>query len=211
MSVKKARCVAAAHLCGSAHRQRPEMAQTSGAAAGWFSLDARNGIALMSMEVALFYLTSEATMSSPVRILAVGSPAGDDRAGWHVADLLRRQGIKSIETIQNVDDLLGHLSPDQRVILIDACCSGAAIGSTFRLQWPDPQIADRGGVSSHGIDIPYVLKLAEALGRLPRETILYAIEIDSSEPQAAMSPAVIAAAEETAARIIEELSLAGSA
>ncbi|MCC9608349.1 hydrogenase maturation protease [Blastopirellula sp. JC733] len=144
-------------------------------------------------------------MSSLVRILAIGSLHGDDQAAWRIADALRGRGFESALAIQNVDQLLEHLAGDERVVLIDACSSGAATGTLFRFEWPDPRITDRTGLSSHGIDLPYVLRLAEALGRLPQDVVVYAIEIHSAQAGEGMSPEVAAAVQLAAESIAEEL------
>lgn len=142
-------------------------------------------------------------------ILAIGSPHGDDQAAWHVAEVLRGRGIGSTYRIQNVDQILGYLSHDVPIILIDACSSGALPGSIFRWRWPHPRISDPGGVSSHGIDIAYALGMAEALGRLPEDIIVYGIELRSTEPVAEVSPEVAAAVERVAEMILEELTAKG--
>lgn len=140
-----------------------------------------------------------------MQILSVGSPHGDDQVGWLVADLLRIRGIKQVQTVQNADQMLWSLTPNCRTMIVDACQSGSVVGTLFRFEWPDPAIEVHVGNSSHGISVPYVLRLAESLGKLPREVLLFAIEIGSTDSNGEMAEEVVAAAHELADQIEREV------
>lgn len=140
-----------------------------------------------------------------MQILCVGSPHGDDQVGWLVGDLLRDKGVELVHRIQNVDQLIEYLTPDIPSIIIDACLSGTAVGTQFRFEWPDPRISAGRGLSSHGIDVPYALRLAEVLGKLPQALVVYGIEIRSSHPTQELDSKVISAAHELADQIAGEL------
>lgn len=140
-----------------------------------------------------------------VQILSVGSPHGDDQVGWLVAELLQKRGIKTVFMVQSVDQLLTHLLPNCKAIIVDACQSGAPIGTLFRFLWPDPRIEKAIGCSSHGINLAYALRLAEVLGKLPTECVLFAIEIPTPAPMQRVGSEVEAAAIAVADQIELEL------
>lgn len=142
-------------------------------------------------------------------ILCVGSPHGNDQVGWLVGHLLRDRGMELVHVIRSVDQLMTLLSSDCRSIIVDACQSGAPVGTIFRFEWPDPRIAAARGLSSHAIDVPYALRMAEVLGKLPRKVILFAIEVESSHPAQEVERTVIAAAHKLADQIEEEIASNG--
>ncbi|WDI41715.1 hydrogenase maturation protease [Bremerella sp. P1] len=144
-----------------------------------------------------------------MQILSVGSSHSDDQVGWLVADLLRERGFEQIHIVHNVDELLWYLTPDSPSIIVDACQSGSPVGTQFRFEWPDPAIDLQIGRTSHGINIPYALRLAEVLGKLPREVIVFAIEIRSSYSTEPMAVEVITAAHGLADRIELEIAAQG--
>src|SRR5262245_42204459 len=103
-----------------------------------------------------------------VRVLAVGSPHGDDRAGWEVVERLcreRRPGIEAAVLSEPLR-LMEHLDGCGRLVIVDACRSGAEPGKVVRLNWPDGRLANSAGPSTHGFGVATALALAEALGRL---------------------------------------------
>ena len=63
---------------------------------------------------------------SRVRILGIGSPSGDDQAGWLTIDALLAQGAPRDEGVvmEKLDrpgaTLIAHLEHAERAILIDA-------------------------------------------------------------------------------------------
>jgi hydrogenase maturation protease len=142
------------------------------------------------------------------RVLGIGSPAGDDRAGWCVVDALHaRLGARADIALDKLDrpgaGLLAHLEGAAHVVLIDAMRSGAAPGTIRRVDRADWR--NQGGPSSHGFGVFDALALAEALGSLPPALVVYGVEIGAAEPGEALTPAVRAAVDELAARIADEL------
>ena len=115
-------------------------------------------------------------------ILGIGSPAGDDQAGWLVVDALRARGVQTggAIIIDKLDrpgaTLLTLIEQADRAILIDAMQGNGQPGSIRRFDqqdWP----AYRGGLSSHGFGVLDALMLGRALGSLPPRVDLYGIEI----------------------------------
>lgn len=146
----------------------------------------------------------------PVRILGIGSPAGDDQAGWLTIDALRALGVSErpdivLDTLDRPGaGLVALLDGAEHVLLIDALCSGGTPGDIRHFNandWPAPG-AD---LSSHGFGVLAALALAQALGSLPQRVEVYGIEIASAQAGAPISATVRAAAQTLARRIADEL------
>lgn len=145
-----------------------------------------------------------------VRIFGIGSPSGDDRAGWLTVDALQGAGLAGVE-LEKLDrpgaSLISRLQDASRVILIDAMQGNGRAGDFQRFEqkdWP----AYRHGLSSHGFGVLGALTLARELGCLPPEIELYGIEIDAAAAGAEAGQAVQAAAQRLAAEIVSRLQAA---
>jgi hydrogenase maturation protease len=139
-----------------------------------------------------------------VKVVGVGSPHGDDQAAWRLVESLSELGPDAI-CLGDPTGILDHLDDCRRLILVDACRSGAAGGAIRRLSWPDPSIGTSAGSSSHGLDVAAVLTLAENLGRLPGVVTLYVIEAAHCGPNQGLSPAVVDALPELRRMIRREM------
>jgi hydrogenase maturation protease len=107
---------------------------------------------------------------SVVRIIGVGTPYGDDRAGLAIAARLMEapaSGSEVVITERPGVELLDLLCGADAVIVLDAVRSGAAPGKIHDLALEELPEADR-ACSSHGIGVADTLALAEALGCRPR-------------------------------------------
>lgn len=143
-------------------------------------------------------------------ILGIGSPSGDDQAGWLVANALKEMGADSIAdvVVDKLDrpgaNLVARFESADHVVLIDAMQSGEAIGTIRRFaqqDWP----TYRDGLSSHGFGVLGALLLARELGGLPGRVDLYGIEIASANPGDVPGEAIRAAAQALARQIVDEL------
>ena len=141
-----------------------------------------------------------------LHILGIGSPAGDDQAGWLVVDALQARGVDANGRValSKLDrpgaSLLACLEGADRVILVDALQSGGTPGEIHR--WIDADWATTGAdLSSHGFGVLAALALAQALGSLPQQVEVVGIEIASAEPGTPVSPAVRQVVEELAAQL----------
>ena len=134
-------------------------------------------------------------------VIGVGNPdRGDDGAGRVVARLLG-----GVEHNGEAASLLAMLDGVDRVWLIDAAQSGASVGTIHRIDCLTDRVPSRADVSSHGFGIGQAIELGRALGTLPRQCVLYAIEAADFTAGASLSPAVERAAHEVAHRIRAEL------
>lgn len=126
---------------------------------------------------------------------AFGSPHGDDQVGWCVATSLQgRSGVAvRVVILAEGTGLLDVLPACEKLIVVDACRSGAPVGTVTRLDWPDPQVRRRHNHSTHGIGAYGALELAQQLGQLPPRVVLFGVEIAEYSPLSQMSPDVEAA------------------
>jgi len=125
---------------------------------------------------------------TPVRIIGIGSPFGDDQLGWLVVDALQqncyldqtlRQPLTYIKADRPGANLLELMQQAGIVILIDAMQTGAEPGAVKRFESHEVENLVMPW-SSHGIGIASTLALARALGELPSRLILYGIEIEDA-------------------------------
>lgn len=124
---------------------------------------------------------------TPVYIFGIGSPYGDDRAGWRVIEWLEKKSLP--ETVWRLEccdrpglRLLSLMESAQSVILIDAVKSGAPPGSVHC--WQNADIAEpTDWISSHGFGLADTLRLGKTLDCLPTSLTVYGIEIQDAFPQ----------------------------
>ena len=148
---------------------------------------------------------------SRVRILGIGSPSGDDQAGWLTVDALLANGVPADVDCHKLDrpgaSLIPQLDNADWVILIDAMQSGARVGHIQcfdRQDWP----GYGQGLSTHGFGVLDSLSLAQALNSLPSRLDLYGIEIATAKPGDIAGEPVQAAAQQLAGLIADALRLA---
>jgi len=143
---------------------------------------------------------------STVRILGIGSPAGDDQAGWLTVDALEASGVSrrfapgqitSARLDRPGAGLISLLENTAWVILVDAMQSNGKAGEIRSLNLED-WAAYSHGLSSHGFGVLDALSLARELGNLPPRLDLYGIEIGSVIPGAAPGAEILAAARQLA-------------
>jgi hydrogenase maturation protease len=155
-------------------------------------------------------------MTGPVRVIGLGSPYGDDRAGWAVIDRLAawEQPVPA-DLLRCTDpalDLLPALVDARRVLLVDAVDCGAPPGTVDL--WRGEAIGVvRSALSSHGLDAGQVLALGTRLGMVPDDLTLYGIAVDPAAcgpEQSSMSTLVAGAVETAAARIFADIQAAAA-
>lgn len=141
------------------------------------------------------------------RVFGLGSPHGDDQVGWMVVqrlaklDELRGRAAR----LRHPADLLDHLDGCRRLILVDACRSGAAAGSILRFEWPDPRLEAYAGRSTHGLSVGEMLRLATSLHMCPRQVVLFSVEIADARPETPPCQAIVRAVDRVAADVAAEV------
>ncbi len=151
---------------------------------------------------------------SRIRILGIGSPSGDDQAGWLVIDALSNSGLRTGDDLhfEKLDrpgaSLIPLLAQADWVILIDAMSGPGGVGTQAGLihhfdgqNWPEY----RHGLSSHGLGVVDALSLARELGGLPDRLDIYGIEAGQVCVGCPAGEAIQASAQRLAARLAAEL------
>ncbi|HXY36416.1 MAG TPA: hydrogenase maturation protease [Planctomycetaceae bacterium] len=113
-------------------------------------------------------------------VLALGSPHGDDSVAWHAADRLKGDaGLPCVvEKIVSPWELIEYLRSDRKVIILDACSSGAPLGTVVQLREQELANVHTHDRSTHGGSIGESLRLARALGGGSDDLVVLAVEID---------------------------------
>lgn len=136
-----------------------------------------------------------------IRIVAVGSPIGDDAVGLVVGRRLADAPPSGAEVqVRNRPGfaLVDALRGADAVLLIDATHSGAPPGTIHRIDFRrrSDAVILRNHASSHGPGIVEAIALAEALDVRPAVLELLGIEIDVPSPGFALSASVSASVAE---------------
>lgn len=153
------------------------------------------------------------TQSSTILVVGIGSPHGDDRAGWEtvrsLAQLLGETTERMIRTAASPADLLDWLVGVRQLHVCDACRTRSPMGTVHRWIWAaETGVRESIGQchsSSHQIGVAAALELAETLGILPPEVIVWGIEGQEFGAERPVAREVLAAAQSAAARIAREL------
>lgn len=153
---------------------------------------------------------NEQMTGSPIRVIGIGNVCrGDDAAGLFAARDLRKRLGGSIDIIESDGDGLALLDLIQGVpcvILIDAVKGAGRPGDTIRL---DISAGGRWGeahpCSTHAMAITDAIELARVLGLLPRQLLLYGVELENVEPGMSLSAAVRKGIQSLVEQIVEEI------
>jgi hydrogenase maturation protease len=153
-----------------------------------------------------------ASVAGPLVIGIGNADRGDDGAGLTVARRLmnrRLRGVRVVEHSGESTSLLDCLSSADSAYVVDACLADGPPGTIRRFDVAAAALPQGAfGWSTHGMGLAHAVELARALGRLPRRCVVYAIDGQSYEVGAALSPEVAAAAERVADLIRSELQCA---
>ncbi|HXG33653.1 MAG TPA: hydrogenase maturation protease [Bryobacteraceae bacterium] len=134
------------------------------------------------------------------------SDRGDDAAGLLVARRLQELGIEAREHSGEALELLEAWSQADRVVLIDAVCTGAPAGAVSVWEGSSAPVAGEPfRCSTHALGIAEAIALARVLDRMPPELRIYGIEGRRFGCGARPSPEVVAAVESVAQAIAREL------
>jgi len=143
----------------------------------------------------------------PIAVVGVGSWRTDDRVGWDVIEHLQQSAVEDVHyaVVATPILLLEHADQCRKLIVVDACSTGAVAGTITRIPWPDPRFVAADQCSSHGWGVVEALQLLTQLGRLPQEVVLLGVERDPEDADKftdAASPEII---QECARRVLEEI------
>lgn len=123
------------------------------------------------------------------RVIGIGSDHGDDAVGWRVVERLLTREFSAFEcmVVRTPLEALHHMEGCTSLHMIDAC-QGDEVGRVHRWDWPIPKADETRWTLSHSTHVPHVLRLAEALGILPMNTVVWGIEGCQFAPMSAISP-----------------------
>lgn len=125
-------------------------------------------------------------------IFGLGSPAGDDRAGWVVLERLFELGYprNRLKRLGNPAELLNDLPTTGPIIVCDACAGPGPAGGWHRRLWPCPEVQSRPGRGSHDMPLENVLGLARELQLLPEVVELWLVEGRAWVPESPITECV---------------------
>lgn len=154
----------------------------------------------------------------PVRVVGVGSPHGDDAVGWQVIRQLQQPGDQGwasppgaieFHLVTGGQQLLDLLDGRGTLVLVDALLATPTLvneaASIQRLEWPDSRLNVLRPGTTHQLGPAETLELAAALGLLPPRVVIWAVTGAVFDPQANLSPTVIAALPLLVQRLAAEL------
>jgi hydrogenase maturation protease len=140
-------------------------------------------------------------------IQCVGDPLrGDDGAGPAVAAVLQTMFLPDWVRVRDHwgegTELMQEWAGASRVVVVDAACAGAPVGTVHRLDAHRERMpTDLCYHSSHRFGVAEAIETARALGRLPDQLQLIAIEGAGFGLGQALHPAVRAAVSEVVAEL----------
>ena len=152
-----------------------------------------------------------------VRVVGCGHPdAGDDCVGLEVAERLRGRVPPGVEVRTDASggrDAVDWCRGAKTLIIIDAARATGSfpVGAYRRIDYGrhpeavEPVPAE----GTHSFGVAAGLRLAEALGALPRQVWVYAIAAGCFDPGSDLSPPVAEAVGKVAADILETIERAG--
>jgi len=154
-------------------------------------------------------------MDDPASFLVIGLGnefRGDDGCGPLVARKIsqkRLAGVRLIHPMADSTGLVMEWDGADATFLIDCVCSGAPPGTIHRFEPLVETIPEQLShpTSTHRFGLTQVVRLAQALGRLPQRLIVYGIEGQEFEHGTEITRAVAEAVNEVADRIANELAL----
>ncbi len=143
-----------------------------------------------------------------IKVLGIGSPFGEDQAGWKVAESLMAE-CAHLPVIIEIHDrpeirLIELMNGAKTVFLIDAIKSNDKIGTIHRLHNNEILTLDN-QLSTHNIGVAQALELGKALNALPDNIILYGITIHTHELESTLSLPVKKAIEQVVVLLKNEI------
>lgn len=145
-------------------------------------------------------------------IIGVGTEYGDDAFGLLVARHLAKRIYDGIDIITHsgegaslMEAWLGY----DRVVIVDACQSGAALGTKYRFDCTNEKIPTKFfRYSTHAFGVAEAIETARALGRLPARSTVLGVEGNSFEPGQSVDSCLQSLVVETAAEALAAVSTA---
>jgi hydrogenase maturation protease len=144
-----------------------------------------------------------AKLPRTVLVACLGNPdCGDDGIGPAVGERLRpvlpagaALVIRRGDMLSLIEDFAGY----DAAVCVDAAAPMGAPGRVHRIDLASGELPQELlSTSTHGFGLAEAIEMARALGRVPQDIIIFAIEGACFDTGAAMTPQVLAAVEEAA-------------
>jgi hydrogenase maturation protease len=116
-----------------------------------------------------------------IRVIGLGSPFGDDDAGWRVIDAMRGRVGNAVELValdRPGAALVNALTGATRLVLVDAVWLPGCAGRLLALTPDDLAEADP-VLGTHRLGLAEQLALAAVLGDRPQRVEIWGISIDA--------------------------------
>ncbi len=145
-----------------------------------------------------------------ILVIGIGNPdRGDDAIGLVVARELQAAGLPGVTVLEHrgdAADLVERLAGVGAVVLVDAAVSGGEPGTVRRIDVQGEALpASWFACSTHGLGIAAAIELAQALGSLPEQCVVYAVEAAQFDHGAALSERAVAAIPAVVAAILDDV------
>lgn len=160
-------------------------------------------------------MTEDVGGADRIAVIGVGNEfRRDDGVAWAVVDRLRERAADrqwSHDVALRVCDgdparLIGLWENTDLAVVVDAAhAHPGEPGRTHRLELDGRQLWQPGAASSHGLGLGEAIELARALGRLPGQLVVYAVEGADTAPGRGLSPPVARVVGPLARRIGAEI------
>jgi hydrogenase maturation protease len=140
-------------------------------------------------------------------LIGLGSPYGDDQLGWIAVDRLGPRlpsGVFAVKAASGFD-LLEALAGQVDVVIVDAAAPAGRPGTIRSFAWPFGELAERAPWSTHGPGLVEALRLAEALGLLPRRVSVATVEVEAQTRETAPGLPLSPAAERGLDLLVESI------
>ncbi len=140
----------------------------------------------------------------PPLVVGLGSPHGDDQAGWCVIERLRVRGVREVDAlIARSPAELCHLSSGARLLMVcDAADDGRIAGSTGEWSWPRQPLPSRRG-GTHDLSLGDALSLGLQLGTIPPQVEVWLITGREYRPMSLPCAEVLASAAQLADQLFQ--------
>ena len=115
-------------------------------------------------------------------VVTIGSSHGDDRAAWEVGELMKSRSadVNIFRTAAPVD-MIDRLDGITQLHIIDACVGDGPVGTLLRCEWrpsvdgPPDFFESLRASGTHDFGVPAVLELADRLGKMPEQCVVWGI------------------------------------
>jgi hydrogenase maturation protease len=143
-------------------------------------------------------------------VIGIGNEyRADDGVGIAIVRQLRERRLRGVTVVEESREgaaLLETFRTVNRMILVDAVCSGAPPGTIYRFDaYAEPIPGQLFHYSTHAFGLSEAIELARALNQLPPRLIVYGIEGKIFTAGAGLSPVVEQAVAVVMAQMLEEV------